>query len=355
VTLKVALLIPSLDVGGSERNIALLGDVLAEAGFAVEIWLTASDLRMLPAHVSVVPLAVAGSRLHALTILRRTRAIAANTRRFRPDCIISFLESSNIPALLAALRTRAPTVVSVRGNPQRFNFFYRMMALLLYRFARSVVLPSREVAAYLARHYRLANTVCIPNFLSAEPGAAAATPDARKQQGPLLAVGRLVPGKRFDDVIEAASKLRRRELVIIGDGPERAALERAAREHAIDVQFRGALPHAEVLRALQQASALISMSVSECWPNAIAEALATGTPVIARDCNFGPREMLTDGVDGFLVGGPADLDTRAEIGRALEDTSTYARLCTNALQRAHEWSRAALLPRWIEQITGAAP
>jgi glycosyltransferase involved in cell wall biosynthesis len=311
-------------------------------------------MRQLPTSLHVVVLAVGNSANHGLTILRRVRAIVANSRRFRPDAVISFLESSNIPALLAAFRTRVPTIVSVRGNPERFNVFYRVMTRVLYRFARSVVLPSREVAAYLARHYRLANTVCIPNFLAAEPRDTMPL-EAGKRDGPLLAVGRLVPGKRFEDVIDAASRMRpRRTLVIIGDGPERAALERVANERAVDVRFLGARPHDEVLRALRDAAALVSMSISECWPNAIAEALATGTPVIARDCNFGPREMLSDGVNGFLVAGPADLDARPEISAAFADPAVYTGLCSNALQRAGTWSRAVLLPRWMEQISRAA-
>lgn len=355
--MKVALLIPSLDVGGSERNIVVLGEVLAAAGFDVEIWLTSSGIRQLPTRLTVVRLIAGTSALHGLTILRRISAIVTHTRRFHPDCVISFLESSNIPALLASLRTRVPTVVSVRGNPERFNLFYRCMTFLFYRRARSVVLPSREGAAHLARHYFLRNTVAIPNFLAVDRVLDdRLRPGAGKQLGPLVAIGRLVPGKRFDDVIDVAGRLLpQRELLIIGDGPERGRLEQVAARSPVTVRFCGALPHTEVLAALDRASALISMSVSECWPNAVAEALATGTPVIARDCNFGPREMLADGENGFLIREPADASARAEISAALLDATAYANLCRHAAERAASWSLSSLLPKWVEQISGDAP
>jgi GalNAc-alpha-(1->4)-GalNAc-alpha-(1->3)-diNAcBac-PP-undecaprenol alpha-1,4-N-acetyl-D-galactosaminyltransferase len=351
---KIALLIPSLDLGGSERNIVLLGEVLSEAGCAVEIWLTGSDKRELATVLPVVvmtPPARGGNR--AFAIVRRVGGIRHNIRRFQPACMISFLESSNIPALFAGVTTRVPTVVSVRGNPQRFNWFYRIMALTLYRRARSVVLPSREVARYLARHYLLRNTACIPNIHSCD-GAADVAP-TRKMLAPMIAVGRFVRGKRFDEVIELAENLNTgRELVIVGDGPERDALRTRAASASITVRFAGSLPHREVLQQVATASVLLSMSVSECWPNAIAEALAVGTPVIARDCNFGPREMITDGVNGWLIRSATDGKVRTDIRPALADADTYAALCNGARDRARAWSRERVRELWLTQLQGAA-
>jgi GalNAc-alpha-(1->4)-GalNAc-alpha-(1->3)-diNAcBac-PP-undecaprenol alpha-1,4-N-acetyl-D-galactosaminyltransferase len=348
----VALLIPNLQMGGSERNIVLLGEALAEAGYEVEVWLTGSDSRELSTALTVVPVNGASDKPGRLvTILRRVQGIRARMRCFRPDCMISFLESSNIPAVLAGMFERVPTVVSVRGNPQRFNWFYRVMTFLFYRFARSVVLPSREVANYLAHHYLLRNTVCIANLQErmihgdAAPGG--------KQHGPMIAVGRLVPGKKFEDVIELAGLLLPgRELVIVGDGPERARLEAVAAGARTPVRFLGSLPHRETMAALGEASVLLSMSASECWPNVIAEALSAGTPVVARDCDYGPREMIVDGENGFLVQEARDASVRPAIRAALEDHAAYQKLCEKARASARAWSRENIRALWVVQITG---
>jgi glycosyltransferase involved in cell wall biosynthesis len=332
----------------------LLGEALAAHGFDVEVWLTACNDRELATTLTVVSVAAgADSPGHLFTILRRVRGIRARLRQFRPVCMISFLESSSIPAVLAGIREHVPTMVSVRGNPQRFNWFYRVMAFLFYRFARSVVLPSREVASYLARRYLLQNTVCIANLQEASVGNRSAPID--KQQGPMIAIGRMVPGKRFEDVMELATALLPgRELCIVGDGPERARLEALAARAGSPVRFLGSLSHLETMSALQQASVLLSMSVSECWPNVIAEALACGTPVVARDCDYGPREMIQDGVNGFLLREPSDVANRPAIRVALVDSVAYEALCTHAAASARAWSREEVLGRWIGQIRRAA-
>lgn len=350
--MKIALLIPSLHLGGSERNIVLLGEMLTESGCDVEVWLTGSDSREVATSLEVVAIARAGGKASkALAIVRRISGIRRNIGRYRPDCMISFLESSNIPALLASLLSRTPVIVSVRGNPQRFNWFYRVMTLILYRYAKSIVLPSREVANYLARHYLLRNTVCIPNIQASSPTSS--VPLEQKMSGPMVAVGRLVPGKRFGEVIALAEHIGSvSDLVIVGDGPERRALEALAERSSIRVRFTGAVTPQDVRQFMDTASVLVSMSVSECWPNAIAEALAAGTPVVARDCNYGPREMITDGLNGFLIHSVEDITARRDMRTALSDPNAYAALCRNAKERARSWSREQILSLWLAQLSG---
>ena len=187
--------------------------------------------------------------------------------------------------------------------------------------------------ATLSRRYLLRNTRCIPNIHASSREVA--VPPAQKMAGPMIAVGRFVRGKRFDEVIALAEQIGPdRELLIVGDGPERTALQASADRAAIRVHFTGALAHREVLELLETASVLLSMSVSECWPNTIAEALAAGTPVVARDCNSGPREMITDGSNGYLIQSAADVAARGDIRAAFADVQTYASLCHNAREKA---------------------
>lgn len=349
---KIALLIPNLNVGGSERNILALGELLLQMGFDIEVWLTGSDSRQLTTRLPVVAFDGGGASNRAMAVLLRCRWIGVNIGRYRPDCMIAFLESSNIPAAMAGLRTGVPTIVSVRGNPERFIWFYRVMAFALYRFARSVVLPSQEAARVIARRYGLRNTVCIPNVVAV--GSANPDRNAEKLYGPMIAVGRFVPGKRFDEVIQVAERLRPGgELLLVGDGPERSNLERQAEGARVTVRFPGPLNRQDVLCLLRGASALLCMSMSECWPNVVAEALATGTPVIARDCNYGPREMIKNGVNGFLVKSYTDIALRADIAKSLTDVPTYLEMCRRAAETASSWTPERIGALWKNQILGA--
>ena len=97
----------------------------------------------------------------------------------------------------------------------------------------------------------------------------------------LVAVGRLAIEKRFDVVVDAMGRLPDATLVIYGDGPERARLEKRAPKN---VQFAGFLKDKEKLaEALADADALVHACPHETFGIAIAEAIACGTPVVVPD------------------------------------------------------------------------
>ncbi|WP_030128847.1 glycosyltransferase [Pseudomonas sp. QTF5] len=120
-----------------------------------------------------------------------------------------------------------------------------------------------------------------------------------------LAVGRLVAPKGFHLLLDAYAMALRSaalpDLVIIGDGPQLAALTSQASRLGIEdrVHFTGFLSNPYPL--IRQARLLILSSFHEGLPTVLIEALALGTPVLACDCETGPRELLDNGRLGDLV------------------------------------------------------
>jgi len=98
-----------------------------------------------------------------------------------------------------------------------------------------------------------------------------------------VSLGRLVPGKRIDLALEAMRTQRGAELVVIGDGPERARLERRARELNVPARFLGSLGRDEALEHLARADVLLHPSEEEGAPTAVREARALGVPVVGCD------------------------------------------------------------------------
>ncbi len=118
----------------------------------------------------------------------------------------------------------------------------------------------------------------------------------------LLSVGHLIPRKGHDLAIRALAHLPAASLLIVGRGPEEAALRRLAREAGVAerVRFLGALPHTELKRAYSAADVLVLASSREGWPNVLLESLACGTPVVATAVNGSP-EVVRDPVAGRIV------------------------------------------------------
>ncbi len=97
-----------------------------------------------------------------------------------------------------------------------------------------------------------------------------------------VAACRLIPSKRVELAIAAASASRVR-LVVVGDGPERPALTRRAEELGAKVTFTGALPRREALAWMAAADVLLHPSAVEAAPTVVREARALGVPVVACD------------------------------------------------------------------------
>jgi teichuronic acid biosynthesis glycosyltransferase TuaC len=118
----------------------------------------------------------------------------------------------------------------------------------------------------------------------------------------LLSVGHLIERKGHHLVIAALAELPQAELLIVGEGPEDAALKALARAQGLAdrVRFMGALPHHALPRLYAAADALVLASSREGWANVLLEAMACGTPVVATRI-WGTPEVVTERAAGVLV------------------------------------------------------
>lgn len=189
-------------------------------------------------------------------------------------------------------------------------------------------------AKQIERHYGRAATVIYPpvdidRFRSLVPNP----------EGHLVAIGELVPYKRFDLAVIAAVRAGRR-LVVVGDGPDRARLERLGQSG--DIEFAGRVPPSEVPRVLDGAAALIHPGI-EPFGIVIVEALAAGIPVIAST-QGGAAEIVQEGM-GTLV------DTH-EVDPWIEAVAALSTLRPDPLALR---ARAGIFgtPRFRAEIAGA--
>ncbi len=139
--------------------------------------------------------------------------------------------------------------------------------------------------------------------------------------------GRLTAQKSLGRALDALARTDHVQLVIAGEGPDRASLEARARELGVEsrVRFLGPQPRERVVELLHAADATILSSSWENFPHTVVEALAVGTPVLAMEAG-GVGEVVHDGVNGLLV--PAG-DTRAlgdAVRRYFEDAELRERL-----------------------------
>jgi glycosyltransferase involved in cell wall biosynthesis len=136
----------------------------------------------------------------------------------------------------------------------------------------------------------------------------------REQRAPsLVTVGHLVARKRHADVMRALAVLAKHHptlrYVIVGDGPERVALEGLAARLEISerVDFRGQLPPGEAIEQARACTLFVMPSTEEAFGVAYIEAMAGGVPAIGCRGEPGPEEIAAAG-DGFMLVPPGDIE-----------------------------------------------
>lgn len=173
----------------------------------------------------------------------------------------------------------------------------------------------------------------------------------------LLYVGRLAPEKRVDVLMEAFTEIRAREgdrvaLVLVGDGPAAPELRRRA---GPGVRFTGYLQGEELADAYAAGDLFVFPSDTETFGNVVAEAMASGLPVVAPSSG-GVMEMVRPGETGILVP-PGEARGFADATLSLlRDEGERARLAGGARREAERrsWSRImdGLLEGWEEVVEG---
>jgi glycosyltransferase involved in cell wall biosynthesis len=182
------------------------------------------------------------------------------------------------------------------------------------------------------------------------PGIDSAFSPAAGERSPtplIVAVGRLVPVKRFDMLIQAFARLRGRHrdarLVIVGEGYERADLEALVRSLGVEeaVSLAGRVSEEDLIGLYRRAWAVASASSREGWGMTLTEAAACGTPSVATRIP-GHTDAVAEGRSGLLVDGEAGLVSGLE--QVVDDGALRDRLQAGALEHAADftWDRTAL-------------
>lgn len=298
---KVIFIINSLAGGGAERVMTTLLAHSRQRASAFEFGLVLLDdepsAYTLPEWLKVWPLQGRGGLLESVLSLRRL------LEREQPDITLSFLTRANIANAAAMAGTGRPWIISERihttahlgagASAELAKLFVRFS----YPPATRVIAPSQGVGDHLVQRFGVAaeRIRVIHNPFDLEHIATlAAQPAAWTPGNPfILAMGRLVDVKNFDLLLDAYAESGVNEnLVIVGEGPKRASLQRRIAE--LGLEGRVTLPGfvSNPFALMRRAALYVLPSNAEGFPNGLVEAMAVGLPVISTDCPSGPAEIL---------------------------------------------------------------
>ena len=221
---------------------------------------------------------------------------------------------------------------------------------MVKRYDRFVVLTHEDKALWGNLH----NITVIPNARTFKPDRHAELTEKR-----ILAIGRLDYQKGFDRLIDIWARVKRSlspnppeegrdswRLDIVGDGPLREELQTKINQLGLQESVHILSPTSDILSLYLRSSIFVMTSRYEGLPMVLIEAQSCGLPIVAYACPCGPRDIITDGIDGYLV---TDDDTETFADKLLKlmgDETLRQRMGEAAVESSERFTEERIMPQW---------
>jgi glycosyltransferase involved in cell wall biosynthesis len=261
------------------------------------------------------------------------------------------------PAInLAIAEVVSPSVVRVgqdHMNLRTYNDGLKGQIRALYpRLDLVSTLTERDAEDYRAHLGPGTRVVCMPNGVP-DLGGRRASLDAKV----VVAAGRVGPQKGFDRLLPVWAKLAPEhpdwELRIFGGGKGIRKLRRQARDLGIDDTARVMGFTSKLHEEFSNSSLYVMSSRKEGFPMVLLEAMGVGLPVVSYDCPTGPRDIIRDGVDGYVVPDGDGDALAAAMSRLMNDPDARRSFGSAAVEGAARYDLAAIAERWEEVLAEA--
>ena len=231
-----------------------------------------------------------------------------------PNVVISFLDNNNTLTGLSLMFEKIPLIVSERSNPIAIKpkGVWKILRIPAYLRANVVTVQCSNFVKFskLFSH----KTYVTPNPI-ARPTIERITLRDDDKKIHIISCGRLAQVKRFDLMICTFYKVNKRfpnsVLHIYGEGSERRNLEQLIAELSLNGKVELPGQTNDIYTVLNNGDIYLMTSDQEGFPNALSEAMATGLPCVAFECHEGLRDLVDDGINGFLVP-PGNIELMAE-------------------------------------------
>lgn len=365
--MNILFLTSSLNGGGAERVAVLLSNEWAKRGDHVTIMPTFSGRSgcSYQLHPNVVLDFLADKVDGSKNRFRRIKALRDYINHHAPDVVISFLPNVNTAALVAALWTKTPIVISERNNPElstKVNLATAILRRTLYRFANSVVVQNSYIEEWIKKHCKARNTCIIPNpvVYPIEVSSPVLLPKdvIPTDRNYILAVGRMAPAKRQDIILKAFIKIANDHpnwnLVIVGEGPLQRKFERIVSSAGVEdrVFFPGFVGN--IGDWYKTSDIYVLSSAFEGFPNSLVEAMSYNLPCLTFDIKTGPKEISENGNLAQLL---PDDDHVARLSEGMSmfmsDSNLRKELGEKAGQVRKKFALNAVISQWDEVLAQA--
>ncbi|MBO6914035.1 MAG: glycosyltransferase [Psychroserpens sp.] len=351
---KICVIVTSLGRGGAERSSSMLTRMLGSAGHEVHL-VSVMDIIDYAYDGNLLNLGAmhqSGSKL--INKFKKYRTLKRFLRTQNFDLVV---DNRSRPAFLRELimarwvHDPSKTIYAVRSfNLSLYFIKPNWLAKYIYKDAKKIVAVSKQIAEQIRTSYGLANVTTIYNPIES------ITTEAFVHSRPYI----LFFGRMEDDVKNLSLLLnaygnsdlpqKQIDLLLLGDGKDvQKFKEKVAMLNLNDnVKF---LPYqSHPFSYVKGALFTLLTSHYEGFPRSVIESLSVETPVISVDCDSGPREIITNEVNGLLVENYNIQALADAMNRMIDDSNLYATCKSNAQQSVDGFSMKSIMREWSELL-----
>lgn len=306
--LKIVCIIHSLGLGGMERVMAILLNSFAQRkGVEVSLLLIGRDRNVsfeLVDNIQVYqPDFTFNPQQRNLSTMKTMRFIRKRVKEINPDTILSFGEYWNNLVLLSLYGLKYPVYVSDRSQPNKnLGKVQNLMRNKLYPTASGYIAQTEKAAEIAQKNQWNKNIAIIGN-----PITQVSEDKTVEKENIILTVGRLIPTKHIDELMEMFKTINDKDwkLIVVGGNAKNLHLledyQQRVKKWNLEDRIHLVGAQTNVADYYKKAKIFAFTSSSEGFPNVVGEAMAFGLPVIAYDCVAGPSDLIEDGKTGFLI------------------------------------------------------
>ncbi|HJF08901.1 MAG TPA: glycosyltransferase family 4 protein [Phocaeicola coprocola] len=297
------------------------------------------------------------SRLHQILsnfkLIKHYFKLQKAISQIKPNIIISVGQSEKY--IVPLLHTKAIKIREIHFNSNYRDFTYKskilakILKFLDYKviskgYDKIVLLTKEDKDTFFPNNNKY---TYIHNPLTFEP-----TYNYNNNSNYIIAVGRLSTEKDFLSLIKAWSLIYQKcpnwKIKIVGDGPEKNTLEEEIKKLQLSNSIELSGYSNNIKKEMSNSSIFVMTSYFEGFGLVLLEAMACGLPPIAFSCQFGPRDIITDGKNGLLVYNRDIKSLSEKLIYLIQYPDIRKEMSNQALARVNDFSINSIIDEWMK-------
>lgn len=305
--MKILFVSGNLCNGGAQRVISVVASSLAEKGHEVFLYLFSRDKNeyQISSKVKISAMKESFEEYAKMSGALRIVLMRKYLKQIKPDVAVGFLEGG-YGLFLSSLGMKFSKVASARVNPRLIlakRGIRAMINRLWFNCADALVLQTNSQKELVTDSMRK-HSIVIANPVS-DIALESKCNDYNLRCRKIVMAGRLEPQKNYSMALRAIKKVKMSypdiKLDIFGKGKDAEKIQEEIYQLELSENVILHGWSANTIKEFQSHDVYMLTSNSEGMPNSLMEAMAVGLPCISTDCETGPSDLITDGVDGYLV------------------------------------------------------